>query len=181
MFGITDQDTRTAVAVYVKLLRAARAVSARVEPRMGAHALTLTQLGVLEVLLHKGVLTHRELGRKVLTSAANMTDVIDKLEARHLVTRLRCPEDRRLVHVTLSPAGRCLIEQVFPLHAADIACAMGGLDAGELTQLGHLLRKLGMAAAHPNAEPPVATPCPNTHLQPQSFDAEQTGECNDPG
>jgi len=164
MFGVTDPKVETAVAAYVKLLRAARAVSQRVEPRMAAHGLTLTQLGVLEVLLHKGLLTHRELGRKVLTSAANMTDVIDKLEARGLVQRLRCPEDRRLVHVGLTDAGRCLIQTVFPLHAADIAAAMGGLDAAGLTELGDLLRKLGMAAAHPVAEQHLAGTCPNAHL-----------------
>jgi MarR family 2-MHQ and catechol resistance regulon transcriptional repressor len=157
-------EVDTAVAAYVKLLRAARAVSARVEPRLAAHGLTLTQLGVLEALLHKGPLTHRDLGRKVLTSAGNMTDVIDKLEARGLVARLRCPADRRLVHVTLTQAGHCLIETVFPLHAADIAAAMAGLDALALVRLGDLLRTLGMAAAHPTAEPALAGTCPDAHL-----------------
>lgn len=164
MHGITDPDVEAAIAAYVKLLRAARAVSARVEPRMAAHGLTLTQLGVLEVLLHKGMLTHRELGRKVLTSAANMTDVIDKLEARGLVHRIRCPEDRRLVHVDLTSAGRCLIETVFPLHASDIAAAMCGLDKAALTELGELLRTLGMEAAHPTTCPSLAEACPATHL-----------------
>ena len=62
---------------------------ARVEPRLAAAGLTPTQLGVLEAILHKGPLTQRELGRKVLTSAGNMTDVVDKLEARGLVRRTR--------------------------------------------------------------------------------------------
>jgi MarR family 2-MHQ and catechol resistance regulon transcriptional repressor len=164
MHGVNDTEVETAISAYVKLLRAARAVTARVEPRMAAHGLTLTQLGVLEALLHKGPLTHRELGRKVLTSAGNMTDVIDKLEARGLVLRLRCPADRRLVHVALTESGRCLIETVFPLHAADIAAAMAGLDGPALVQLGDLLRALGMAAAHPPPEQALAGPCPTAHL-----------------
>ena len=101
MFGIDDPNAAAAVETYVKLLRAARAVTARVEPRLTAYGLTTTQLGVLEAILHKGPLTHRELGRKVLTSAANMTDVIDKLEARGLVLRVRCPNDRRQVKVEM--------------------------------------------------------------------------------
>jgi MarR family 2-MHQ and catechol resistance regulon transcriptional repressor len=156
MFGVDDPNAAAAVETYVKLLRAARAVTARVEPRLTAYGLTTTQLGVLEAILHKGALTHRELGRKVLTSAANMTDVIDKLEARGLVRRVRSPADRRQVKVELSPCGRSLIEDIFPRHAQDIAAAMAGLDAAALAELGELLRSLGVAASAQSSEPAVA-------------------------
>lgn len=149
-------DTDAALAAYVKLLRASRAVLSRVEPRLIAHGLTPTQLGVLEAILHKGPLTQRDLGRKVLTSAGNMTDVIDKLEARGLVQRMRCPEDRRSVRVVLTACGKELIEELFPRHAADIAAAMAGLGPAELAELGALLRKLGMAAAQEEPAAPLA-------------------------
>ena len=136
MFGVQDPVIEEAVRTYVKLMRASRAVAVAVEPRLAAKGLTLTQLGVLEGLLHKGPLTHRDLGRKVLTSAGNMTDVVDKLEARGLVTRVRDTGDRRQVRVELTEEGRLLIEALFPRHAMDIATAMGGLDAQELRQLG---------------------------------------------
>ena len=149
MHGVTDPAVREAVRAYVKLMRASRAVAGRVEKLLTTAGLTLTQLGVLEVILHKGPMTHRDLGRKVLTSAGNMTDVVDKLEGRGLVRRVRAAEDRRQVRVELTDAGRALIEGLFPRHAADIARAMGGLDSRDLGQLGELLRKLGMAAARP--------------------------------
>lgn len=132
---------------YVKLFRASRAVLARVEPGLAEVGLTPTQLGVLEAVLHKGPMTQRELGRKVLTSAGNLTDVVDKLEARGLVHRVRAEADRRRVRVELTSAGRALIEEVFPRHAGDIAAAMGGLTPEELEQLGGLLRRLGLTAA----------------------------------
>ena len=97
---------------YVKLNRAARSVLAAVEPQVAASGLTLTQLGVLEAVLHKGPMTQRELGRKVLTSAGNMTDVVDKLAARGLIRRER--RDGRSVSVELTEEGRSLIEGVFP-------------------------------------------------------------------
>ncbi len=145
--GVDDPVVAEALRAYVKLLRAARAVVARLEPGVAARGLTSTQLGVLEAVLHRGALTQRELGRKVLTSAGNMTDVIDKLEARGLVRRSRKPGDRRAVSVELTPEGRRTIEALFPLHAQDIAAAMGGLSLAELRQLGDLLRKLGLAAS----------------------------------
>lgn len=143
MFGVDDPATVAAVRAYVKLMRAQRSVVARLEPALAACALTLTQLGVLEAVLHLGPLTHRDLGRKLLTSPGNLTDVVDKLERRGLVARVRAEQDRRQVRVELTGAGRALIEDIFPRHAADIARAMGGLGRAELEALGRLLRKLG--------------------------------------
>jgi len=135
-----------ALDAYVKLLRANRAVLARVEPRLVASGLTTTQFGVLEAILHKGPLSQRDLSLKVLTSPGNMTDLIDKLEARGLVRRVRQKADRRAVRVELTAAGAALIEPLFAAHAGDIDAAMAGLDGDELRQLGTLLRKLGLAA-----------------------------------
>jgi MarR family transcriptional regulator, 2-MHQ and catechol-resistance regulon repressor len=147
MYDVPESGVIDAVRAYVKLMRASRAIISRLEPSMAVHGLTLTQIGVLETLLHKGPLTHRDLGRKVLTSAGNMTDVVDKLEARGLVRRVRDAQDRRLVRVELTSDGLTLIQSLFPAHAKDIAAAMGGLSESELRDLGALLRRLGLAAA----------------------------------
>ncbi len=146
-FGIEDPRLAQALRAYVKLLRASKAVLGRIEKRLALDGLTATQIGVLEGILHLGPLTQRELGRKVLTSAGNMTDIIDKLAARGLVARTRAPQDRRSVIVDLTPAGRELIENVFPHHAQDIAAAMSGLNPAEMDTLETLLRKLGLTAA----------------------------------
>ncbi len=143
-FGVNDTRTIEALDAYVKLLRAGRTVLARVEPRLTASGLTPTQFGVLEALLHKGSLTQRELSRKVLTSPGNMTDLVDKLEARGLVRRARQSADRRAVKVELTGAGRQLIEPLFASHAGDITAAMADLSVEELHQLSALLRKLGL-------------------------------------
>lgn len=144
---VGEAEIAEALRAYVKLLRAGRAVLVRIEPRLASAGLTPTQLGVLEAILHKGPLTQRELTRKVLTSAGNMTDVVDKLEARGLVRRTRSSRDRRIVSVELTQAGLTLIAALFPDHARDIAEAMNGLSLEELRTLGGLLRKLGLTAA----------------------------------
>jgi MarR family transcriptional regulator, 2-MHQ and catechol-resistance regulon repressor len=146
VFGVSDPAVEQAVRTYVKLMRASRAVLTRLERALAEHGLTPTQLGVLEAVLHKGPMTQRELGRRVLTSAGNMTDVVDKLQSRGLVQRVRDLADRRAVRVELTPEGRALIERLFPAHAADIAKAMSGLQGEELLKLDALLRRLGRAA-----------------------------------
>jgi MarR family 2-MHQ and catechol resistance regulon transcriptional repressor len=143
---VADQRVAAALDAYVKLLRASRAVLARVEPRLAAAGLTTTQFGVLEAILHLGPLSQRELCLKVLTSPGNMTDIVDKLEARGLVRRVRRQADRRAVQVELTTTGHRLIEPLFARHAADIRDVMGGLKDGELRQLADLLRRLGLAA-----------------------------------
>ncbi len=146
MEGVDDPAVARAVRAYVKLMRASRAVLSRVEPLLAECGLTPTQLGVLEAVLHKGPQSQRALGRLVLTSPGNMTDVIDKLEGRGLVRRARVAGDRRSLRVELTGPGRALIVSVFPRHARDIARAMAGLDQPELAALDTLLRRLGRAA-----------------------------------
>ena len=154
MHGVDDPAVEGAVRAYVKLNRATRAMLAFVEKRVGAAGLTLTQLGVLEAVLHLGPMHQRELGRRVLTSAGNLTDVIDKLAARGLVRR--APRDGRSVQVELTESGRTLIEGLFPMHAGDIARGFAGLSPNELATLDALLRRVGLAAAalpSPESEP----------------------------
>ena len=150
MQGVPDPAVRDAVRAYVKLNRATRSVLAFVEKRVAAAGLTLTQLGVLEAVLHKGPMHQRELGRKVLTSAGNLTDVIDKLAARDLVRRAR--RDGRSVQVELTEAGRGMIEDLFPAHAGDIARSFAGLSPAELATLDALLRRVGQGARALEAE-----------------------------
>lgn len=147
MPGIEDLRGAAALRAYVKLMRASRAVTARLEARLAAAGITITQFGVLEAVLHLGPLTQRVLVDKVLTSPGNMTDVIDKLEQRGYVSRCRVAADRRNVEVALTPAGRQFIGTLFPLHAGDIAAAMSGLSEAEIATLDTLLRRLGTTAA----------------------------------
>jgi MarR family 2-MHQ and catechol resistance regulon transcriptional repressor len=170
-----------ALRTFVKLLRAAGAIEARLAPGIAAAGLTATQLGVLEALLHKGPLNQRALGRKLLSSPGNMTDVIDKLERRGLVLRTRKPGDRRAVRVELTAEGRDKIAALFPRHAASIAAAMAGLAPEELATLETLLRKLGRSAAG-MADPteaadsgvpdPLAEEYGLAHIRRNSFDIE---------
>jgi MarR family 2-MHQ and catechol resistance regulon transcriptional repressor len=139
-------STARALDLFVKLMRAQRSVMAAVEPSILASGLTPTQFGVLEALFHKGPLCHGDLKEKVLTSAANLTDVIDKLEARALVTRRRESCDARKICVALTPSGHDLVAAIFPPHAAEIARVIGALPASDQAKLAELLRRLGLAA-----------------------------------
>ena len=69
--------------------------------------------------------------------------VVDNLEKRALVKRVRSPEDRRSVSVTLTKDMRKIIESIFPQHVGSIVDEFGVLSAREQNALRHLCRKLG--------------------------------------
>jgi MarR family 2-MHQ and catechol resistance regulon transcriptional repressor len=132
-----------ALDAYIKLMRAAGSVTARLEPVMASAGLTLGQFGTLEALFHLGPLCHRDLGRKLLRSDGNTTVVVNNLAQRGLVRRDRRRDDRRFVTVSLTDRGRRLIEGLFPRHVALVVREMGLLTRREQAELGRLCRLVG--------------------------------------
>jgi MarR family transcriptional regulator, 2-MHQ and catechol-resistance regulon repressor len=143
-----------ALDAYIKLSRAAESVTARLAPGLAAYGLTASQLGVLEALWHLGPLCQRELGDKLLKSSSNVTTVIDNLERHGLVARERAGQDRRVVTVHLTDAGRRQIQKAFPAHLRDIVAAFAHLSGTEQRELARLCKTLGRGiAAAPHAVP----------------------------
>lgn len=135
---------KAALDAYIKLMRAADSVTARLEPLMRAADLTVGQFGTLEALFHLGPLCQRDLGRKLLRSGGNITVVVGNLARRGLVRRTRGPQDRRFVTVTLTGKGRRLIGRMFPRHVRHVVREMGALSLPEQAELGRLCRQLGL-------------------------------------
>lgn len=139
----TEEEIR-ALDAYIKLMRAADSVSARLAPHLKRAGLTVSQFGALEALYHLGPLCQRDLGKKILKSGGNITMVVDNLEKRGLVERVRAENDRRYLTVNLTKQGRKLIGELFPRHAVAIREEMGVLSAAELQKLGRLCKRIGL-------------------------------------
>jgi len=139
-----SRDEVRALGTFVKLVRAAESVTARIHRHLIDAELTVSQFGVLETLFHVGPLSQVEIAKKVLKSTGNITMVIDNLEKRGLVKRERQKDDRRYYIVQLTDEGRKLIGSIFPRHAAKIMEEMGVLSTAEQETLGYLCRKLGL-------------------------------------
>jgi len=136
-----------ALDLFIKLTRATESISSRLERSLSQQGLTLSQLGVLEVLLHLGPMCQRELAKKLLRSHGNVTTVLDNLEKAGHIERVRNDDDRRFITVHLTDAGRAFIARVFPCHAQDITELMSVLEPAEMEDLGRLCRKLGTAVS----------------------------------
>ena len=73
--------------------------------------LSTSQLLVLELLAEGSEQTVGSIGEQVGLAQATVTNMVDRLEERGLVSRVRSDEDRRQVRVTLTEAGRELRDQ----------------------------------------------------------------------
>jgi len=134
---------RLALDSFIKLMRAADSVSAQVNDHLRDYGLTVSQFGVLEALYHLGVLNQSDLAQKLLKSTGNLTTVVDNLTKQGLVERRRCTEDRRVVYIHLTDAGREMLASILPGHVDGVVAAFAVLSEEEQKELGGLLRRLG--------------------------------------
>ena len=133
--------------LWVVLARAFDAVERHSRASIARFGLGTTEFGVLEVLYHKGELPVCEVKRRILVESSSTTYVVDKLVKRGLVRRRHSKADRREVLLALTPAGRRLIQTIFPPHAAAMRQAVGALPQREQARAVRLLRALGLGAA----------------------------------
>jgi MarR family 2-MHQ and catechol resistance regulon transcriptional repressor len=125
------------------LLVAEANVRRRLSADLDRERLSATGFFVLVVLSTAGgTLELRTLRRRMQTSKANATEVVDTLSARGLVQRRRLPSDRRAVEVVLTPLGRELVDRLFPEHTARVERTFAVLDEDEKRQLAQICRKL---------------------------------------
>ena len=138
----SSAETRT-LDTFIKLTRCTNSLLGRLAERNSIGELTYSQFAVLEALYHIGPMTAGEVSQKVLKSGGNLTLVIDNLERDGLVRRERDAQDRRVIHVHLTEAGKGKVEAVLPGHVAALVDEFKVLSAGEQRTLGELCRKLG--------------------------------------
>ncbi len=105
--------------------------------------LSISQVDVLRRLLAHGPIPMRRLAEDMRCEASNLTGLVDRLEARSLVTREADPTDRRVRLLALTPAGEQLGHQMWQTLAQ--CCPLGTLDGERQELLVHLLREAVVA------------------------------------
>ncbi len=78
------------------------------------HNLTEQQWRVLRVLWSEQRVTAADLSRNTLLSAPSLVGILDRLEGKHLVARVRSTTDRREVYIVTTAEGRELRSKIMP-------------------------------------------------------------------
>ncbi len=142
-------------AVLVSLRRIIRAVDCHSRALAQKHGLTGPQLVVLSELASAREIRVGELARKISLSHATVSGVLDRLEKRGLVSRIRGGSDRRIVTVGLTESGRVAQGKAPPLLQEEFLSEFGKLGEEEQTQI---LSALQRVASMMSADKLDATP-----------------------
>jgi len=103
--------------------------------------LTEAQFNVLFALKYTtGDITQAELGKRLVVTRASITSVLDKLEAKSLVTRNNVPGNRRIHHVRLTPEGTALADKVERPYREVVNEAIAGLSDADCDTLIQLMQ-----------------------------------------
>ncbi len=141
-FKGTVEEVRV-LNTWIKMVRGMDSVKTQIEGHLAEYGLTVPQFGVLDILFHLGPQCQKSIGEKMLSSAGNITLVVDNLEKLGLVKRKRSVKDRRFYEVQITTNGHQLITKMFCKHVTGVVNAFSVLTANEQEELGILCKKLG--------------------------------------
>lgn len=133
------------MAVLGRLSRLTRVVEARQRASFAQHGLDAASFDVLATLRRAGspyALTPGQLARSAMVTTGAITQRLDRLEASGMVSRSPGPTDARSVLVTLSDAGRVVIDAALPDHLATEEQLLAPVDAEQRMRLAELLSTL---------------------------------------
>ncbi|MEV0562577.1 MarR family transcriptional regulator [Dactylosporangium sp. NPDC050588] len=143
-----DLETE-AMAAFGRVYRLAKILGDRQERVYGALGLNRGEFDVLATLRRSGEpfqLSPKALTSSLMLTSGGMTGRLDRLERAGLVARSPDPADRRGLVVTLTGAGRVLVDEAVAVGLAEQREVFERLPEPRRRQLSALLRELLAAA-----------------------------------
>jgi DNA-binding MarR family transcriptional regulator len=127
----------------VSLLRTADLIRRAVSFVIETKGITVQQYNVLRILRGAGQdgLPTLEIAERMIEQTPGITRLLDRLEAKQLVGRERCPTDRRQVTCRISVEGLALLASLDEPVAEAEQVALSGLSPHQVQRLVSLLDK----------------------------------------
>lgn len=155
-FDPADHTTTQVMAALRRIIRAIDLHSRSLVQRFG---LTGPQLVVLKELVDTSPRSVSELAAAVNLSLATVTGILDRLERKEMIVRVRDSEDRRRVLVSLTPAARDVLAGAPPLLQEHFTERFAALPDWQQSQILSSLQRIValMEAADVEAGPILTT------------------------
>jgi DNA-binding MarR family transcriptional regulator len=103
--------------------------------RMVKAGISMTHLHILWVLEHHGALPMGRLADLLDVSLSNASGLIDRMEERGLIERIRVPDDRRVVLVRASAEGARMRDEIEALKQDRMRSILSRLTPAQQTRL----------------------------------------------
>ncbi|MEV4112656.1 MarR family transcriptional regulator [Nonomuraea sp. NPDC049695] len=123
------------------LVQVGRELNTETERRLAPLGLTAQQAALL---LHasRGDSTPSLLKSRLGTDTAGMTRLLDRLETKGLLRRVRHPEDRRSIVIELTDEGRALVPGLPPIFGSISHQVFAGFSPEEVAQVTDMLQRI---------------------------------------
>jgi DNA-binding MarR family transcriptional regulator len=137
----TKEDFRMAQSVGFAITKARNLVVAEMDAALKDLNITSPQVGILLSVTDGAATTPFELARLLGIDTGLMTRMLDKLETRGLLERSRSVEDRRVVNLTLTKAGRAVAARIPEIAPVVLNARLQKFSSEEFDELRRLLHK----------------------------------------
>ncbi len=136
-----------------RLARAVRASSGMATRLVeGGFGITHREWGMIAMLAQIGEVTPSAFAERLHLDRVRTSRGLRSLFEKKLVQRRQNADDRREVHVRLSPAGRQLFDELFPRIASLNIDLLDGIDAAHIDVFLQCLRRLEQRGGELNAQ-----------------------------
>jgi DNA-binding MarR family transcriptional regulator len=159
---------RAAEEAVANLGRAVGSLRCAGSQRLVRLGISMTHFHVLTLLRHHDAMPMGRLADILDASLSSATGIIDRMEERGLVERVRVPDDRRVVLVRPTQAGLDLVDEAELVKSAVITSALERMTVGQLERLSIATSDLRIAieaelAASPERYADLAQCSPADH------------------
>ena len=128
--------------VLVTLRRIIRATDLQSRRMVKVSGLTIPQVMVLRAIADLGDVTVRRVSDEVSLSQATVTTILNRLESRALVTRVRSETDKRVVNARLTQRGQAVLAEAPTLLHEKFIDRFEGLDRREQAAILEALQRV---------------------------------------
>jgi len=136
------QDYQIGESLGYLLKRTVTMLNTAIDEELARYDLTHQQFAILMMLTQHNCSTAADLARETCGDTGAITRMLDRLEAKGIVRRVRSTQDRRVVDIELTDAGK-LFAKKMPIIAINVLNRhLNGFDKQELETLKGFLRRL---------------------------------------
>ncbi len=130
------------LSVGYLLGRARASLLSGLDTELAPFGLNGMQYAVLKHLGEGAAQTAADLCRFMYYDTGSMTRIVDHLEEKGLLRRERCREDRRVVFLRVSPAGRAQLPRLRAIGTRVLENHLAGFSAAEIDTLRRYLGRM---------------------------------------
>ncbi|MCL4307456.1 MAG: MarR family transcriptional regulator [Candidatus Thermoplasmatota archaeon] len=131
--------------------------SRQVEKRLSDNGLSIMEFRILKTLNNQGAQPMIKLAEANMITQGWVTNIVDKLEEKGLVHRLRSQDDRRVINIVTTERGRSFFTEIKDLHEKFIIDTLDFLSPEDMNNVKCILSRVEeQIASKVSRQSPVA-------------------------